>query len=528
MTKRFLAIFVVAMLVLTSVAAFAEANTVNWKEPYAEPVDIHISIEEPANPVFAEGEDYSNNLWTKRWKELYNVNVIVDWVTTEYDTKMNLAIASNQLPDMFKINAVQYNQLQQAGYLKDLTETYNTYASPTIKGMMESNWDIVETAMADGKIMAMPRLHYGYECETSQIWARKDWMEQTGVTEFATIEDLEKVMKAFKDNNGAAYGITLEKTLDCFYRSAPMFHALPKIWVKGEDGTLVYGSVQPEMKEALATWAKWYQEGLIRPDFGTLDNAAMLEDSYNGKAGLYFSGNWAGWSVGRDMVNNQGENAYFIAYDMPSVDGEKAMMPVQFNNFSYHGVNVTCEHPEILFKLTNDYCYVLNESVAEGSMTLEEALPFSTNEMHHVTGPFKVEFPSYTDCMDVYNAVNTGKEEFHSGYGFIYYDEVKKWTESNDTVGLGRYLQMGLDNGGMVIGCKHVDNGQIQKDAMWGLKPQTVLDYGSTLDDLLVEGFTQIIMGVESVDYFDSLVESWKMAGGEQVTQAVNEMYGAK
>lgn len=127
MTKRFLAIFVVAMLTLTSVAAFAEANTVNWKEPYAEPVDIHISIEEPANPVFAEGEDYSNNLWTKRWKELYNVNVIVDWVTTEYDTKMNLAIASNQLPDMFKINAVQYNQLQQAGYLKDLTETYGLW-----------------------------------------------------------------------------------------------------------------------------------------------------------------------------------------------------------------------------------------------------------------------------------------------------------------------------------------------------------------------------------------------------------------
>lgn len=532
MTKRFLAIVTVLILALTSVVAFAEAETtetasVDWTEPYAEPVEVHICIEEPANAVFAEGEDYSNNLWTKRWKELYNVNVIVDWVSNEYDTKMNLSIASNTLPDIYKVNAVQFSQLKQAGALQDLTETYNTYASDSIKTMMENNWDIVETAMEGDQILAMPRLHYGYECETTQIWARSDWMEQSGVTEFTSVDDVVNVMKGFQENNSASYGIMLDKSLDCFFRSAVMFHALPKIWVEGEDGSLVYGSVQPEMKEALSTWAQWYQDGLIRQDFGTLDNAAMLEDAYNGKAGLYFSGNWAGWSVGRDMVNNQGDGSYFIAYDVPSVDGEKAMMPVQFNNFSYHVVSAGYEHPEILLKLTNDYCYVLNDSITEGGMTLEEVIPFNSNEMHHITGPFKVEIASYTDCMDVYNAFQTGEENFHSGYGHIYYNEAKLWTENGDTTGLGRYLQMGIPNGGMVIGCKHVDNEQIQKDAMWGLKPQTVLDYGSTLDDLLVEGFTQIIMGVESVDYFDTLVENWKMAGGDQVTQAVNEMYGA-
>ena len=37
-----------------------------------------------------------------------------------------------------------------------------------------------------------------------------------------------------------------------------------------------------------------------------------------------------------------------------------------------------------------------------------------------------------------------------------------------------------------------------------------------------------IIMGNESVDYFDTLVENWKAAGGDAVTAAVNEMYGNK
>ena len=87
---------------------------------------------------------------------------------------------------------------------------------------------------------------------------------------------------------------------------------------------------------------------------------------------------------------------------------------------------------------------------------------------------------------------------------------------------------MGYDGASLVRSTRYVDNEQLIKSKLWGAQPQAMLDYGTTLDDLLVEGFTQIIMGVESIDYFDALIESWYMAGGEQVTAAVNEMYGNK
>lgn len=528
MTRRILAVLVAVMLIMAALPALAETTATDWREPYAEPIDIHIAAAEQTNAIFAEGEDMFNNLWTKRWKELYNVNVIVDWVSIDYETKLNLAIASNTLPDAFPCNAVQFNQLKTAGYLADITSAYETYGSDTLKGEMEKNWDIVETAMDGDKLLAIPQFHYGYECNTSQLWARNDWMQEAGLTGFETVEDLENTMKLFKETYNAQYGIMLDKSLDGLFRTAPMFHAASSIWIELEDGTLGYGNVQPEMKDALAAWAKWYQEGYVRPDFGTLDNAAMLEDAYNGNVGIYPGPNHAGWSVGKDVVANQGEGSYFIAYDVPSVDGEKVMWPIPFCNYDYDVVNVNYEHPEILIKLVNDYAYVLNDSLSEGSMTLEEVLPFNTGDMHHVTGPFKIQFASYTDCMDVYNAFKTGEESFHTGYGQIYYNEAKLWETEGLDSSLGRWLQMAIDNGGMVIGCKHVDNGQILKDAMWGLKPQAVLDYGTTLDDLLIEGFTQIIMGVESIDYFDVLVENWRMAGGDQVTQAVNEMYGNK
>ncbi len=525
--KKLLILLLALLMVFGCTAALAE----DWTTPYEEPVDVHIAVVEATNAVFLDGEDYFDNMWWKLFREKYNVNVIVDWVANgdQYPTKMNLAIASKTLPDSFWCNAVQLNQLMDADLLEPLNEAYESTASEGLRKMMEDNWDIVEVGMRDGNIYAMPRLHYGYECETSMMWTRKDWSEKVGLTSFETVDDIKALMDTFKNECGAEYGVVLERTLNAFFRSAPLFNAQPRIWLKGEDGSLVYGSIQPVMKEALAWWADLYANGYIRPDFGTLDQPAANEDFYNGKVGMTFWANWAGWQVGQDMVNNQGADTYFTAHDYPkTITGEYPKYPIVFNNSAFNVVRKGYEHPEVLIKLLNAYNYVLNESVATGGMTLEEVLPFNTDEMHHITGPFKLEFASYTDTKDVGKALETGEKNFHSGYGHIYYEEARTWKEEGALTGLGRYLQMKTPDGGLQFGCNHVDRDQVAKCAVWGARPQVMLDYGTTLDDILLEGFTMIIMGNESVDYFDTLVESWKAAGGDAVTAAVNEMYGDK
>ena len=61
---------------------------------------------------------------------------------------------------------------------------------------------------------------------------------------------------------------------------------------------------------------------------------------------------------------------------------------------------------------------------------------------------------------------------------------------------------------------------------MWGPQTETLLSAGSTLDDILIEGFTKIIVGEESIDYFDTLVADWENAGGAKATEEINETYG--
>ena len=58
---------------------------------------------------------------------------------------------------------------------------------------------------------------------------------------------------------------------------------------------------------------------------------------------------------------------------------------------------------------------------------------------------------------------------------------------------------------------------------MTGSLPEDATIYGTTLDDLLVEGFTKIIVGEQPLSYFDTLVTEWHNSGGNTVTRACQQ-----
>lgn len=468
-------------------------------------------------------------MWTRRWKKLYNVDVVMDWVSTEYATKLNLAIASGSIPDSFTANIVQLEQLETAGLIQPLNDAYDKFASNSYKKRITDFADILEVAKVGDQIMAMPQLHYGYDCETNFNWYRQDWYKKAGEPVISTLAQYEALMTTFMKDDGAKFGLMLDKTLDNFFRNNGAFHATSQIWVDAPDGSgIVYGATLPETKNQLATYADWYKKGFIRKDFASLDNAAMLEDANKGNVGTITYGNWAGWNVGKQIVDNQGPDTYFLGHSIASVDDQKVMYPVPFNTYDFDVVRKGYEHPEVLIKLISDYSLVLNDSIAAGTMTIDEVMPFGSNNMHHAVGPFKVLFDSYNDVYEVHNAFMTGTEKFSTGYASLYYNEAKKWVDSGDLTSLGRWLQMGTKDATLFLGNQQVDNGQILKSKLWGSTPQAVLDLGTTLNDLLIEGYTKIIMGVEPIAYYDTLIADWRKAGGDEETAAVNAQYGKK
>lgn len=496
----------------------------------SEPIKVTIANDDGASVTFPEGEDMYNNMWTKVWLEELNIEVETLWVSNEYTTKLNLMIAAQDLPDVFRTNTVQFNQLVVAELIQDITQVYEEYASPKIRKMMEvDDPDVFQIVWRDDKLMAIPQLHYGYTTSTRFMWLKKNWMEEAGSPAVDTLEQLEDLMDTFMEKYGADYAMPLDKDLQGFYKMAATWHAYPEIWVDDGSGNIIYGSTMPEMKTMLAKWAQWYDDGILRKDFATLDFDTMEADILNGIVGMQAGENWYSWVIA-DTYKNTGDGTWLEAYELPSVDGDPVIHPIIFPNNAYNVVNKDYDHPEVLIKLINHYSYQLNEAVANGDKTIEEVLPFSENNIHHVTGPFKVMFRSYEDTKEVVAAVEAGEEnpQFKSGYAYNYYNEVMKWHNDKDPTALGRTLQMGQTRSSLNIAVGYIDDGLIVMSKLWGETPQALLDYGSNLDELLKTGFTKIIMGVEPVDYFDDLIEEWEAAGGAEATAAVNEMYGDK
>ena len=224
-------------------------------EPYEEEVTISTIQYENAGIQWDEGDGYDNNPWYREYKDRLNINVENEWVSSDNATKINLAIAEGDIPDVFSASSQQVEELKEADMIWDLTEIWEENASDLLKSYAEKAQATFDTGKIDGKLYGIPQLSQGPEDYMSAVWVKKDWMEETGMTEIKTMEDFEKLVKEIQAKHGK-FGFTETSDLAGMKGMAPAWGAYPGIWIEKEDGSIEYGSVQPEMKDVLETYAR--------------------------------------------------------------------------------------------------------------------------------------------------------------------------------------------------------------------------------------------------------------------------------
>lgn len=471
---------------------------------------------------FLDGEDYDNNPHYNRWKELFNIDVENLWVaetSTDASTKMNLAMVDGTLPDVFTVDSDTLSQLVEAGVAMDITDVFNTYASDDVKSYMEADAQTAQSAWRDGRMYAIPQLSYGIINQVNHVWIRKDWKEEQNLSDPQTMDDLINIAKIFKEKYGAVIGE--DQNLDSLYFLAPAWGAYPKIWIRTENG-VEYGSVRPEMKEVLAVFAQWYQDGLLYQDFPTSDMTKMQQTNITGEVGIQPFYQWLAWTE-TDVVKNQGENAYFQAYEIPSATGKPTQSPINFANDGYVVINKTCEHPDAAIKLIN--YYVKTQFIGDEDREVLDELGRVGGK---IPGSFRMYDPNcdYQQYVDMVEAVAKRDPSKLMGNGaLLKYDNCIDYLDNKTPEAIGDYLQVGDEKCAYSVSKKVLDAGDWFYNVLWDVRPESLSDTGSALDDILLQGFTQIIVGERPLDYFDELVENWKAAGGDTVTAEMNEIY---
>ncbi|HEL1811221.1 TPA: extracellular solute-binding protein [Streptococcus suis] len=498
-------------------------------DPYEKEVVLTTVNAESGGLEFQNGEDWDNNAWNKAIKDRFNITIKNEWLSNDYTTKLNLSIADGDLPDVFRVNEQQLKQLHDADLIMDLTELFDKYASDNLKSYKEKVPDTFQTGYFDGKLYGVPQLTYGVIDQFNYVWIRKDWKDELGLADPKTMGDVIAITQAFQKKYGG-YGMAEQQSLDSMYRLAPAWGVNPKIWVETENGNLEYGSIQPKMKEVLKAYRDWYKAGVLNPNFTTQNQDKMFQELINGNTGVVTFAQWLGYFPGPDIIRNLGPDALFEPYAIPSATGEPVRGNMTFANSGYVVVNKNTKNPEAVFKLINFWAYMLDDAAGKETPEFINSL-FSYNypdlAFYKVINP-DTDYDQYVQLSTALADYQAGKEVDLEALGknVSKYNNFIKWMDEKDPTAVGDWLQQGNSKSAYGIAKGLLDNEQYVKDKLWGAQPPTLVQSGSTLDDILNEGFTKIITGEKEVDYFDEVVKQWKKAGGDVATEEVNAQYG--
>jgi putative aldouronate transport system substrate-binding protein len=501
-----------------------------WLAKYPQTMTIHVvNYDKPQGlSMMKAGDNTASNQWTRGMKDYLNINVVTDWVSTsaDYATKLNLAIAAGDLPDMFQVNAVQFRQLLEGDALADLTDYVENNLSDHVKEIMAFDPAVTDSARVNGRLFGIPTYGYGPIDDFPVMTLRHDWMQ--GKTAPKTITELENLMAAFMREHPGTYGTALNKSLYEMYNLGPAFKAYPNAWIK-KNGAIEYGRIQTEMKPLLQTFADWYQKGYLLKDFMVQDDTAVRQDVVSGKFGVHFYGQHWGYMFGADIVKNLGKEAYSEAYALPTLDGSKPVFSVGFENGGYLVVNKNYRTPDVGLKCTSFVMWVNDEALAQGTMSSEQmqSYVFSNSEGQHTMTPFELAniLGEILNFNQIQNAKKTGNTQGMTGTALSKYNSAHAFAAQGDGAGFGNWFQDYAERSAYGVNLEIINDNRYFSTAITGPAPEELSSYGSTLDDLLTEGFTQIITGARPVSYFDDLVRQWKTAGGDVATAAVNRQY---
>ena len=494
------------------------------------------------NYKYDEGETIDNNIWVQTYQEQLGIKLKYDWVVPgdQFGQKFSVALASNNLPDAFSVDNKNLKLLADNGVIADLTDAYETYATPLTKSVIEGDGGaMLETAKVGGRLMAIPETLSMLD-NIDMIWIRKDWLEKLNLPVPATLDELVKTAEAFvtqdPDGNGKAdtYGFAINNDAVSggttgWADIAPIFyafHAYPNGWIKDASGKLVNGTIQPEVKTALAFLQDLYARKMIDPEFGVKDGAKVAESTTAGKIGIAYGMMWNSiWPLNSSKENAE-DPGDWIPIPPVSSDDQPLLSLVSNPVTNFHVVNKDFKHPEALIKMVN--LWVENTMGENGDndkySTTPEGKEVFKLSMFRVWKP-KQNLESYLAVKEALNS--SDPSGLSNSTDKANYGKVLAYHQDGDLKSWG-YAAVFGPNGSQSI-LEEIDKKKLYKyNEFYGAPTQTMIDKGATLAKMQNETFLKIIMGKAPIEEFDAFVDQWKRLGGDQITKEVNEWYESK
>lgn len=233
-------------------------------------------------------------------EEQTNTDLDLTWIPYgDYETRFNIQLSSKDIPDVLA-NVMPSGQLYssqvvkgiEAGVFKDLTSYIDDpdfkEKYPNLGAYDDLIW---ESLRFNGKIYALPR-YLEPLAGNSAVIIRKDLLEEAGLEDPKTMEELEKVLIKLSDEFGI-YGLeTTKKDLDePAYKPLAVAYTGVQDWGVDEEGNFQFQSFMPEYNDFLLFMNRLFEAGAIDPEF-SLEQDGSAFNTGNSAAKIHVWWNW--------------------------------------------------------------------------------------------------------------------------------------------------------------------------------------------------------------------------------------------
>lgn len=221
--------------------------------------------------------------------------------------QINIKLASGEKPDLFGNLDAGYSDFLtwvEQGLVGEIPiEKIREYAPNFSRMVDETDPTAWDTGVINGVNYGIPKF-YGEGGSPFIPAYNADWLKAVGYDEPPkTLEELEDVLRKFRnddpDGNGQkdTYGISArgKDTLGSnqIFNTVFASHGVhPSGWIVTEDGKVEFGITSEKARAALKVLNRWYEEGIIDPEFVTDDWNSYRAKFVNGKIGMLDQAMW--------------------------------------------------------------------------------------------------------------------------------------------------------------------------------------------------------------------------------------------
>ncbi len=268
------------ILSLPGLAACAARGASSAPETSDASVTIMAPLHFP-NPPYEEAIDEIERLAGTRLE--------IEWVPDGiYSEKMVTALTTNSLKKATFVKYTDYLLLKnsiRAGMFWEIGPYLKDY--PNLKHL---DMNILRQSAVDGKIYG---LYTERPSSRQGIILRKDWLDNLGMKEPGTIEELYETLRRFTyddpDGNGVDDTIGLTDRNDLVFgafKTLSSYFGTPNNWAVTADG-LVPEFAVPAYMDTMKFMRRLYEEKLINQDFAVTSKQVQRDMLIRGKAGVY-------------------------------------------------------------------------------------------------------------------------------------------------------------------------------------------------------------------------------------------------